>query len=308
MVAIDPLLYVCSAIFAILGFSFYSYPTSHVLLGYNTDFLVKFLASSFNSQIIVPLWAGAHIALSSICFYATTFTSAHDKAKVVRGVLFVFIAALQANLTDAYAAKQSVFNDPTLLQYARIGTLLALTAWTLVESFSAYSDDARPIKDSAKKNKHASTPVPINNLYLRIASLLWLIQGCLFWFAPSHLGLIHLSHPTLHTNVFNDFSTTSIGGLLIAMATIAGYGATFQSAHNQAKLARSFLLHEALLLCTGLYSIYNKTYGGLTESAMVIHSAISAGFVVWSLVVSFSSTSDDIVGGGGQKAATRKQQ
>ena len=254
MVAIDAFLFIYSALSAAIGFSFWFYPASHVLLGYNADLLTKFLASDFNAGVIVPMWAGAQIALASICFYATTMTSQHDKAKVARGVLFALIAALLANVIDTYVAKQSLFSHPTTLQYVRIGTVTALTGWCLLECFSASEDDARPVKGSAKQNKHASTPVPSNNIYLRALSLLWLVQGCVTWFAPKHMGYLGLEHPHLSSSVFNGFSTTSIGGLLIALATIAGYGATFQSAHNQAKLARSFVLYLAILFgpqCVG---------------------------------------------------------
>jgi hypothetical protein len=307
MVAIDAFLFVYSAISAAIGFSFWFYPASHVLLGYNADLLTKFLASDFNAGVIVPMWAGAQIALASVTFYATTMTSLHDKAKVARGVLFALIGALLANLVDTYTAKQSVFSHPTTLQYTRIGAVLALTAWCLVECFSASEDDARPVKDSAKKNKHVSTPTTANNIYLRALSLLWLVQGCVTWFAPSHMGYLGLEHPHLSSSVFNGFSTTSIGGLLIALATIAGYGATFQSTHNQAKLARSFLLYEAILFGHCAWAVFKGGYG-VNETTMWIHVALTGALTAWSLLVSFSATSDDIVAGsGGRQATVRKQ-
>ena len=295
MVAINALFLVLSAVYAVLGFSFFFYPASHTLLGYDSSLLVKFLASSYNRAVIVPLWAGLHIALASVTFYATTMPSAHDKAKVARGVLFALVGALQANVADAWAAKSSrVFSDPTALAYGRIGTLLLLTAWCFAECFSATSDDAQPTRATAKKNSQPSTPSGANNLYLRAFSLVLLVQGCICWFAPSHLGLIGLGHPQLATSVFTTFATTSIGALLVALATVAGYGATFQSTHGQAKLARSFLLYTAIVLG---YDGYAAVMGGhgANDAAMWAHVGVGLVFTVWSLVVSFSSTSDDIV-------------
>ena len=295
MVAIDALFYVLAALYAVLGFSFFFYPTSHVLLGYDSSILVKFLASSYNRSVIVPTWAGAQIALASVCFYATTMPSAHDKAKVARGVLFALVGALQANVMDAYAAKQSVFSNPSDTQLLRIAVLVILVAWTLMESFSSTADDAAPVRPGGKKDKHASTPAPYNNLYLRALSLVWLVQGCISWFAPSHLGTIGLGHPTFSTSVFNSFTTTSLGALLVALATIAGYGATFQSTHDQAKLARSFLLYTAILLGYDGYAAIKGEHGAPSDTAMYAHVGVALVFTILSLVVSFSSTSDEVV-------------
>ena len=294
--AINALFLVLSVLYAVLGFSFFFYPTSHVLLGYDSSLLVKFLASSYNRSVIVPVWAGAQIGLASVAFYCTTMPSAHDKAKVARGILFALIGALQANVMDAYAAKQSIFSSPSSTQLLRIGILVGLTAWTFVECFSATADDAQPIRPGGKKSSsHQSTPAPLNNLYLRALALVWAVQGCVSWFAPSHLGLIGLGHPHFAGSVFNAFTTTSLGALLVALSTIAYYGATFQSTHDQAKLARSFLLYLAILVGYDGYALYKGEHGAPSDTAMYAHVGVALVFTILSLVVSFSSTSDEVV-------------
>ena len=300
MVAINPLFLVLAAVYVIAGVALLVYPTSYSLYGYDITALTKYLASDVNSYVTIPRWAGQLIALSSIVFYATTFPSLHDKAKVARGVLFALIGVTQSSIQDQYYAKKSVFsslqsNTDATAAYLRIGAAALLTVWCFVECFSATQDDAQPTKPSAKKNNRTSTGVPLNSTYLRALSLVWLIEGVLIWFSPSHLSWFGFPANLYSTSVLAHFSTPIIGSIYVALSTIAGYGATFQSVHDQAKLARSFLLYW--VLCAG-YSVYGhwvvSVKTGVTDQMFYGHLAASIVFAVWSLVVSFSATSDDI--------------
>jgi len=164
-----------------------------------------------------------------------------------------------------------------------------------VECFSSTQDDATPTNPSAKKNNRASTPAPLNNTYLRALSLVWLIEGVLIWFSPSHLSWFGFPANLYSTSLLSHFSTAIIGSIYVALSTIAGYGATFQSVHDQAKLARSFLLYWVMSVgytVYGKYVVNVKT--GVSDQMLYGHLAASVVFAVWSLVVSFSATSDDI--------------
>ena len=300
MVAINALFLVLAAVYVVAAVALLVYPTSYSLYGYDITTLTKYLASDINTWVVIPRWAGQLIALSSIVFYSTTFPSQHDKAKVARGVLFALIGTTQSTIQDQYYAKQSVFSSlqsktDATAAYLRIGAAALLTVWCFVECFSATEDDAQPTKAGAKKNKHASTGAPLNNYYLRALSLVWLLEGVLIWFSPSHLSWFGFPANLYSTSLLAHFSTAIIGSLYVALSTIAGYGATFQSVHDQAKLARSFLLYW--VLCVG-YSVYGKwvvtVKTGQADQMFYGHLAASAVFAVWSLVVSFSSTSDDI--------------
>ena len=300
MVAINSLFVLLAALYVIAGVALLVYPTSYSLYGYDITTLTKYLASDVNTYVVIPRWAGQLIALSSIVFYATTFPSQHDKAKVARGVLFALIGTTQSTIQDQYYAKQSVFSSlqsktDSTAAYLRIGAAVLLTVWCLVECFSATQDDAQPTKPSAKRNNRASTGVPLNSTYLRALSLVWLLEGVLIWFSPSHLSWFGFPSNLYSTSLLSHFSTAIIGSIYVALSTIAGYGATFQSVHDQAKLARSFLLYW--LVCVG-YSVYGKfvihVKTGVDDNMYYGHLVAATVFVVWSLVVSFSATSDDI--------------
>ena len=300
MVAINAHFLLLAAIYVVAAVALLVYPTSYSLYGYDVSLLSKYLASDVNTWVVIPRWAGLLVALSSIVFYATTFPSQHDKAKVARGVLFALIGVTQSAVQDQYYAKQSVFSSlqskgDATAAYVRIGAAALLTVWCFVECFSATEDDAQPIKAGAKKNKHASTGSPANNVYLRVLSLVWLIEGVLIWFSPSHLSWFGFPANLYSTSLLSHFSTAIIGSLFVALSTIAGYGATFQSVHDQAKLARSFLLYWAM--CVG-YTVYGKSVlnvkTGMDDRFLYGHLAASIVFALWSLVASFSATSDDI--------------
>ena len=302
MVATNALFVILAAIYVVAGLALLVYPTSYSLYGYDITALSSYLASPFNSYNVIPRWAGQLIALSSVVFYATTFPSQHDKAKVARGVLFALIGVTQSGIMDQYFAKQSVFSSlqsktDATYAYLRIGAAALLTVWCLVECFSATEDDAVPTKAGGKKNKHISTPAPANNIYLRALSLLWLVEGVLIWFAPSSLSYLGFPSNLYSTSLLSHFSTAIIGSLYVASSTVCGYGATFQSAHNQAKLARSFLWYWLVTLGYAVYSesvLSNGSKTGVSDTLRYTHLGVSVVFVVWSLVVSFSATSDDI--------------
>ena len=300
MVAINALFVLLAALYVIAGVALVVYPTSYSLYGYDITTLTKYLASDVNSYVVIPRWAGQLIALSSTVFYATTFPSQHDKAKVARGVLFALIGVTQSTIQDQYTAKQSVFsslqsNTDATAAYLRIGAAVLLTVWCFIECFSATADDAQPTKPSAKKNNRATTGSPLNSTYLRALSLVWLLEGVLIWFAPSHLSWFGFPANLYSTSLLSHFSTAIIGSFYVALSTIAGYGATFQSVHDQAKLARSFLLYW--VVCVG-YSVYGQwvvhVKHGMTDQMYYGHLTAATVFAVWSLVVSFSATSDDI--------------
>ena len=300
MVAINALFLVLAAVYVIAGVALLVYPTSYTLYGYDVTAVSKYLASDINTWVVIPRWAGQLVALSSVVFYATTFPSQHDKAKVARGVLFALIGVTQTSIQDQYYAKQSVFsslqsNTDATAAYLRIGAAALLTVWCFIECFSATQDDAQPTKASAKKNNRTTTGAPLNSTYLRAVSLVWLIEGVLVWFSPSHLTWFGFPSNLYSTSLLAHFSTAIIGSLFVALSTIAGYGATFQSVHDQAKLARSFLLYW--VMCVG-YSVYGKSVlnvnTGVEDTMYYGHLAASIVFALWSLVVSFSATSDDI--------------
>lgn len=300
MVATNALFVILAAIYVVCGVALLVYPTSYSLYGYNITTLTTYLASAFNTYNVIPRWAGQLISLSSVVFYATTFPSLHDRAKVARGVLFALIGVTQSTIQDQYVAKQSVFSSlqsksDATAAYLRIGAAALLTVWCFVECFAATSDDAQPTKPGAKRNSHASTGAPMNNLYLRAQSLLWLVEGVLVWFSPSHLSLLGFPSNLYSTSLLAHFSTAIIGSLYVASSTVAGYGATFQSVHDQAKLARSFLWYWLVTLGYSAYSEFVlKSDTGVRDELRYAHLAVSALFVVWSLVVSFSATSDDV--------------
>ena len=308
MVYINLLFLVTAGLYAALGFTLLFSPSTYAAFGWTPTLFTKLVNATFNSHILFPVWAGLMIALSSVAFYGTTMLSRHDKAKVARGLLFATLGGLHANGAAVYDAMTSrLSSDPSTMMYLRSALYGVLSLWVLVESFSATDDDATPVSAGAKRNRHASTSysnTTINNVYLRACSLLWLLEGAVFWFSPSHMGLLGFAHPALSSAALPAFVTTSVGSLWIALATIAGYAATFQSVHNQAKVARSFLLFWLIALAYDLYGLTNsKTGAGLSTSGQYVHTIIALAFTVLSLVVSFSSVADDITVRGGAAAA-----